>query len=216
MIKKKLYIFFCLHLITSSYSNDQKSIIEPIFTEKSFPNDSINWVTGDEFEGVCEQIDDSLWKKCYGKKFDLYSRAQGPSGSARFWTITVGIKQKDDEKVKRGICFNTSTVGIKTLGSFNGPDICEDINQDGNPELCIWSSFKLHDDASHAEYGIMIWIYQITLKNMKIDWNLSRKMASEIAVEYRKPIDSENRILRQNRMKAADILESFATGKFPK
>jgi hypothetical protein len=87
----------------------------------------------------------------------------------------------------------------------------DDLDNDSAPELIVWDSFPLKQEATAAEFGLNAWVYQVGARGeFAIDWKLSRRLAGELATAYRAPFDSG---LRQLRNSAAQALDAFATGK---
>ncbi len=199
-------------------------MMEPKCTMMVVPENGFVWLEGEGFQGTCEAVAIDPWIRHPFREFDLLVYADGPSGSGRYWIIMVGMTKKDQAIPQRGFCFSTSTVGWRTLQEYKGLPLpwIGDRDGDGKPELIIWESFPLSEDASMAEYGLVAWVYQVDQSGKcKIDWDQSRKMAGEIAAAYRKPLQpspswpkslpfSPRQSLRDT---AAEALEIFATGK---
>ncbi|MCP3926151.1 MAG: hypothetical protein GY714_26600 [Desulfobacterales bacterium] len=164
----------------------------------------------------CEHFDcipdDTLKKKWIRKSsgdVDLFLFLEGPSGSGRFWNVTIGIADKNKSKPDRTICLITSTVGWRTLQGYNDIPLpwLDDLDGDGKAEFIVWDSFPLHEYASMASYGLVAWVYRLeSNRTLVINWDLSRRMALSIAEEYRK----EKSSLKSNRVIAANALKNFA------
>jgi hypothetical protein len=180
------------------------------------PKNGFQWLANEDFRGPCDKVSDTAWTRFVSKQFILYVYADGPVGSGRFWNVSVGFSTREEAKPKRGFCFVTSTIGWRTLQEFDQVPLrwLSDENADNKPELIIWDSFPLSDEPSMAEYGLVAWVYQIDRTGKcKIDWDLSRKKASEIATSYRKPLANNGSTLDFLRGIAAAALEDFASGK---
>jgi hypothetical protein len=199
-------------LLCPSIGNSQRCLIQPAHIRMDVPRIGFVWLENEEFEGPCDKVPDTAWVRYPSREFIMYIHADGPEGSGRFWNVTVGFSTNDQTKPQRGFCFVTSTVGWRTLRSFNQTPLqwMNDENGDGKPELVIWESFPLRDEPGMAGYGLVAWVYQVDREGkFNIDWNLSRRKASEIAAAYRKPLE-KNDLLRE---RAAKALEDFASGK---
>ena len=89
-----------------------------------------------------------------------------------------------------------------------------DRNENGLPELIIWDSFPLHEEALMAEFGIIAWVYETDQKGQfRINWQLSREIAFEIASAYRKPVEETNDRIHNMRKDFARHIEEFASRK---
>lgn len=169
-------------------------------------------------DGECMDRDSlaGKWERYAGKNYDLMLVLDGPGGSGRYWYNTVGVVDNKETAPARGICFETSTIGWRSLQAFENRGLpwAEDLNDDGNPELIIWDSFFLSDDedASVGPYvGLMAWVYRTRDgAKFELDWEMSRKFAARIAVEYHKSLPDPDKYMKVIREKAAFALETFA------
>jgi hypothetical protein len=147
-----------------------------------------------------------------GDDFDLLVAADGPHGSGRYWTITVALKKSKEEIPSRGICLETSTIGWRTLQYFNKLPLpwVDDQNENGHPEFILWDSFPLNDEPTMAEFGLIAWVYELSKEgDLRLNMELTRALASEIAAAYRQPLENSTANLQQRRDEMAHILESF-------
>ncbi len=190
--------------------------MEPSHITIKTPSKGFVWLKNEDLKGTCGAVPDTSWSRWKSNTFALYVYRDGPSGSDRHWTITVGFSTTKEKKPSRGFCFMTSTAGWRTLQHFGEPPLqwVADRDNDGKPELIIWESFPLNEDASMAEYGLMAWVYQVEQDGTcKIDYRLSRKLAGEIATAYRNPPAQADPMVQDIRARAANALEDFASGK---
>jgi hypothetical protein len=144
---------------------------------------------------------------------NLFVHADGPEGSGRFWTVTVGVSAGHLLKPTRGICLSASTLGWRTLERYSkGPlPWLDDVDGDGSAEFLLWDSFPLHDEAIMVEYALMAWVYRlVSEESLAIDWGMSRTLARLLAKEYRSSLDDKAGYPEGLRAKAAEALESFA------
>ncbi len=188
-------------------------LMAPKHLELRLPSRGFTWLPGEEFDGACDKVPTKKWTRSPAGSVDLFVYADGPSGSGRYWNVTLGVGGKQQSKSSRGVCFTTSTVGWRTLQQYNKTPLpwLEDLDHDGKAELIIWDSFQLREDASMAEFGMDSWVYRLTPDNsLALDWSLSRQMAREIAKAYRAPLDPADQVLGPLRTQAADALEQFA------
>jgi hypothetical protein len=192
--------------------------MRPANLEIRLPHRGMTWLKGEDHSGACDAVAPGKWMRGAAGSGDLLVYADGPAGSGRYWTVTVGVAARGGAKPERGLCFTTSTVGWRTLQRFKNAPLpwLEDLDHDGRAELIVWESFALNQDASMAEFGLAAWVYRLTPENsLLLDWELSRQMAQEIAAAYRQPLGSadKNAALATLRTQAANALEQFATGE---
>jgi len=188
-------------------------LMMPDQLEMRLPSRGLTWLQGEDLRGTCGDVPAKKWIRNHSGSVDLFVYADGPSGSGRFWNITVGVAKRQHLKPTLGVCLVTSTVGWRTLQRYKRAPLSwlDDLDNDGRAELIIWSSFPLREDASLAEYGLIAWVYRLTSENsLAIDWGLSRRMAREVAEAYRSPLDSTDHYLGPLRTEAAEALERFA------
>ena len=191
-------------------------LVRPDHFQLRLPSHGFRWLQGEEPAGRCEDVPAKKWLRQPSKSFDLFVFADGPSGSGRYWNVTIGVQKKQQSNPIRGICLNTSTVGWRTLQQWKRVPLAwlDDLDDDGNAEFIIWNSFRLREEASMAEYGLMAWVYRVESENsLAIDWDLSRKMATEIAQKYRSSPDLTTPSLGPLRAEAAEALERFVDGR---
>jgi hypothetical protein len=137
----------------------------------------------------------SAWQRGPAGALDLYIALDGPSGSGRFWTITLGAGPRGGAAPDAFACIGTSTVGWRTLRSFKDAPLpwVADLDDDARAEVILWESFPLREEASLAELGLVAWVYRATPdRTLTLDMALTRAFASELAAEYRStPADGE-------------------------
>lgn len=188
-------------------------LMVPEHLEMRLPSRGLTWLPGEDRDGKCDIVPAKKWNRSPSGSVDLFVYSDGPSGSGRYWTVIVGVGARRQWEPTRGVCFTTSTAGWRTLQRFkDGPlPWLEDLDHDGKAEFIIWDSFALHKEATMAELGLTAWVYRLTPENsLIIDWDLSRKIAREIAAAYRAPLDSKAQVLEPLRAQAAQALEQFA------
>lgn len=181
----------------------------------SVPQVGFQWLDGGDFEGSCEGI--AVEGAVRGSSGDrvVFVHADGPAGSGRFWSVSVGVADGAASAPDRGICTSTSTVGWRTLRQYSKGALpwLGDLDGDGDDEFIFWVSFPLHEGASMAGYGLTAWVYRLELEgSLVLDWELSRKLAMEVAQEYRTPLPTTTEDPGERREQAARALEQFAQG----
>jgi hypothetical protein len=191
-------------------------LMEPKHPAIQVPGRGLRWLQGEDLEGACDAVLTSAWVRLLSKPFDILVYADGPSGSGRFWTVTVGLASKQQKDPSRGFCLQTSTVGWRTLQQFRRSPLpwTDAGNGKGSPRAIIWDSFPLSAEASSAEYGLVAWVYQAdSTGRFTIDWGMSRKIAAELAAAYRTPLGRDQTWLQPLRDTAAQALAAFATAR---
>ena len=167
-----------------------------------------------EFAGPCEVFEDTEWMRMPAGSRDLLVSADGPSGSLRYWHITVGVAQRTERKPSRCLYLETSTVGWRTLQRYKDLPLrwLDDLDGDGNAELIIWDSFPLYKEAELNAFGLIAWVYRlVSEESLAIDWGLSRRMARDIAKAYHAPLERRtDPFINVLRAQAAAALEQFA------
>ena len=203
----------CMGLGLAANVDVQPCLMKPAHLEMRLHNRGLTWLPGEDFDGTCDEVPVKKWARSPAGAGDLFVHADGPSGSGRFWNVTIGVAGRHESKPARGVCFKTSTIGWRTLQQYKKTPLpwLDDLDKKGKAELIVWESFALQEDASMAEYGLVAWVYRLTPEgSFVIDWSLSRQMAREIADAYRAPLDSKDLVLGPLRAQAAQALEQFA------
>jgi hypothetical protein len=177
----------------------------PAHVRMPLPPSGLTWVEGEDLSGACEEVPAGQWTTAPAKAGKVMVNADGPSGSGRFWTVTVGLASKTGGTPDRGFCLTTSTMGWRTLRTYKRTPLpwLADLDANGAVELLIWDSFPLSDDPSMAEYGLVAWVYRPDAAGtFTLDWALSRQMAAELAEAYASAMP-----------KASEELGAFARGR---
>jgi hypothetical protein len=210
---ERMFFLLTLSIFTISVSaNKATPFIKPARLEMKIPEKGFVPLDEQDFDSACDTIVSDPWQRSSLKTFDLFVHIKGPAGSGRYWTITVGAADKRAMNPNRGFCFTTTTVGWRTLQQYKRSPLpwLEDLDNDKKPELIIWDSFPVSEQASLAQYGLVAWVYQVDPQGrFVIDWKLSCLMAQEIAAAYRKPLQQGSPLLQELRNKIAEELETF-------
>jgi hypothetical protein len=181
------------------------------------PEKGLTWIEGEAFKGPCDDVPDKQWIRRSSAGFDLLVATEGPEGSGRYWTITIGIAEPKAAGPHRGICLMTSTAGWPILAASRKAPLTwlEDLDRDGNAEAIVWALFFLTDREVQYETGLTGWVYRVDRNGaLTLDWTQSRRMAAQLAAEYRKDPDQipspARPGLETDRRRAAQALEAFA------
>jgi len=179
------------------------------------PDSGLHWVDGYESAGVCEPVEDEAWLRTPHRSQNLLVNAHGPSGSGRYWRITVALTSDNSRRLQRGFCLTTSTLGWRTLQRFQRTPLpwIGDPDGDGRPEFILWDSFPVAPGpGSMSEYALVAWAYQVSAANtLTIDWGATRRLGLEIAEAYREPLEGANSRLLALRKQASRTLLKFAS-----
>ncbi len=188
-------------------------LMQPAWQSIHIKDGEFIWLRDGDFKEPCDNLPSNGWIRRSAGPGDLHVHADGPTGSGRFWTVTVGVSGKQESQPTRGVCLSTSTLGWRTLQHFGkGPlPWLDDVNNDGRAEFILWDSFPLHNEASMAEYALMAWVYRLVAPDLLvIDLDLSRDLAGLLSKEYRSPSKNDKGYPGDMREKAAVSLERFA------
>ncbi len=189
-------------------------MMTPRYTTMQLPERGFQWLPGEDLQGECDPVPADAWLRQHGKTLDIFVQTQGPSGSGRYWTVTIGVAAGLTKRPVRGFCFQASTAGWRTLQRF-GASPLQWIRKgrDGAPELVFWDSFPVTAESSSvAESGLVAWIFTLHSKGgFAIDWSESREQAEELAASYRVPLPGQASIQALRNAAARDLTE-FATG----
>jgi hypothetical protein len=188
--------------------------MEPARTDIQVLEHGIAWVVGEELSGRCDEVPAGEWTRIQSKSVAVWAHADGPSGSGRFWRITIGLTDTQVAVPTRGFCLSTSTVGWRTLQRYARTPLpwVEDIDEDGKPELLIWDSFPLSHEPSMAEFGLVVWVYELRAQDVfTIDWELTRRMTDELAKAYGQPTGEHSHWASELRKNASEALHALAS-----
>ncbi len=192
-------------------------VMQPLALSIHIPDKGFAWIPESYENGACADIPKNGWKQGRHGNLKLYVHTEGPEGSGRFWTIRLGVEEKEYVRPPRGVCMATSTIGWRILQRYSKGALAwlDDVNNDGNAEFIFWRGFPLFNKrASLAVFGLMAWVYRPVSKNLLVlDEELSRSMAKSLAKEFRLPIENLDINTIELREQAADELEKFADKK---
>jgi len=191
-------------------------LMQPTYLSIGIPDSGFTWLPGGGLSGACDDVPTEGWSRGASGTLALFVHADGPGGSGRLWTVTVGTSGERRSNPIHGVCISTSTVGWRTLQRYSKGSLpwLDDINDDGSAEFILWESFALRDEASSAEYALVPWAYRLVpADSLVIDWDLSRRMARSLAKEYRSPLNRTTGYSGELRSQAAEALERFAGGR---
>jgi hypothetical protein len=186
--------------------------IEPRHPVITLPEAGLVWLPGEDFAGVCDVPPADAWIRKPGGGFDLLVHAEGPSGSGRYWVVTVALGRPGEAVPRQGVCFQTSTLGWRTLQDFSVLPLpwAEDLDDDGTAEVLIWDSFPTAGDGSTEHFGLMVWVYRVAEeRSFGLDWDLTRAMATELVAAYRRPLERGGEELQRVRNRIARALEQW-------
>jgi hypothetical protein len=189
-------------------------VMRPLHRSFPVPLQGLTGIKGDALEGPCEAVPPELWVRTPADTFDLLVAADGPAGSGRYWTITVGLADRGAAAPTRGFCLSASTIGWRTLQSYPAPlEWTGDRDRDGRPELVLWENFSLGRMEPVALTALVAWVYEWDGRTgFALDVAQSRRIAGTIATAYRAPLPAPDEFLKGLRDTAARSLTAFASG----
>jgi hypothetical protein len=159
------------------------------------------------------------WTRGPLRSGELAVATEGPEGSGRYWTVTIGLAPGPGAAPVRGVCLETSTRGFPALqrSGNGGLPWVADRDDDGAAEVVFWTTFFNTPSQSPPDTGLMAWIYRVdpAAGSLTLDWTLSRAMARELSAVYRVPLDGPPSatlpLTNETRQKAARALDAFAS-----
>ena len=193
-----------------------RCLMHPVRQAMSIPDKDFRELKESGLPGRCVRIPPGKWIGESGRSAALLVHADGPSGSGRFWHITVGVADSGEAAPARGFCLETSTTGWRTLLRFGRTPLpwLLDLDADRKPELIVWDSFALSEAALESDSGLVAWVYRFDPPStLTLDGDASRVLARELAAAYRAPLETRARSLARARAAAARALEAFANGE---
>jgi hypothetical protein len=184
-------------MLTLSLGANQaaRCAMRPLYTTFPIPRSGLQWLPGEEFEGACDPVPARRWSRRPSGDQQLWVATEGPGGSGRYWTITVGVGSARERVPARGFCLGTETLGWRTLRNFENSALpwLMDGDSNGQAELVVWRGFPLTEDASAAEFALMAWVYELTPEGaLRLAPPQTRRMAERIARAYRAPLDTDS------------------------
>lgn len=184
------------------------------WAQAALPESGLAWLTGEERSGPCPTVTGVFQRQPLGDG-DLLVNADGPEGSGRYWTVTVGLAQRGQTQPQRGLCLTTSTVGWRTLRDFGGRPLpwIEDVDGDGRPELVLWASFQIEASESPAAAGLAAWAYDVDAVGLRLDLPATRKLAGDLAAAYAAELPDGNALTESLRRAASGQLRALAEGR---
>ena len=110
------------------------------------------------------------------------------AGSGHWHTITIALSKRAQSRPTRGVKFSTSTIGWKTLGSYNDKPLpwLLDIDHDGFQEVVIWESFADTFNFTNNTFGLVPWAYKFQKNALKLDSLCTCKMLDTTLSIYRR------------------------------
>jgi len=196
----------------NSSKNNNECTLKPLWSRLVIPESGFKDLDDDDkLRNSCSVEHD--WETYQQNNNKFFMGVQGPSGSGRYWNITIGLGQLKDKKPKRGICFVVSTLGWRTLQKFRRLNWLEDLDGDLKPELIIWNSFYLDDTLQPLRTGISAWVYSIYADQLILNTELTRKLSLELSYAYLKPIPRLNANLYNSRHQISRVLKSMGSTK---
>lgn len=179
------------------------------------PETGFHWLAGEEFTGICDRVTASQWHVHQSNGMPLWEANNDPSGSGRYWRISIGLSNNPASQPEKGFCLYTSTVGWRTLQQYERLPLpwIIDLDRDGQLEFLLWSSFPLSEEPTTADFGLIVWVYKlINNENFVLDWDLTEKMALELAKSYRQSLKTPGIGLSKQRKTAEEKLNTLASG----
>jgi hypothetical protein len=156
------------------------------------------WLAGEQRRGPCdlggERAEDVTLATERAAADPFTIRAEGPSGSGRYWEVAVSWSSQAGT---RGFCFLTSSSGWRQIGADQRlaesirPLIewLQDVDGDGRQELVVRSTLELSDEASLDEVAITLAAYDRAGDRFELDAGSTRALRIELAQAYQLAAD---------------------------
>ena len=78
-----------------------RCLMRPDHLEMRLPIRGFSWLPGEEFSGKCKNVAQEKYIPNSSGAFKLFVYADGPSGSARYWNVTVAVAEGEHAKQNR-------------------------------------------------------------------------------------------------------------------
>jgi len=149
---------------------------------------------------------------------NLFVVANEPQGSGRFFSVAFGVSDRNGAKPTRLRCLSTTTVWWRTLPSVSRELLMwpDDVEGDGNSEVMLWDSSRLHRSATQAEHGLMPWVCRFATPatlTLTLDPDMSRVMAGSLARKSRAPALAADGSTEALPQRAARELQAFSASR---
>ena len=104
-----LVVLFATSIISAA-DDEQRSncLLNPYILEMQTPKEGFVWLGNQEFHQDCDASLEHKWNRLSSQTYDLCVSAEGPFGSGRYWTVTVGVADNQEMNPGRGFCLSTS------------------------------------------------------------------------------------------------------------
>ena len=186
--------------------------LQPMWREQRFPDVGFKDLDDEtKVRNPCKL--NQSWETFVHQGMKYFVSIKGPSGSGRYWNITLGLAQAHDIIPTRGICFTVSTVGWRTLQRFRALEWLINIDSGATPQLVLWNSFFLDDSAMPQRSGLSVWVYNIGVDGLQFDEAATRHRYLELKNAYLKPLARTNLRVYKSRHQIARVLDIIATNR---
>jgi hypothetical protein len=200
-------------LLGMSLQQAARCAMSPRHGTIALPRSGMHWLPSSEDRGTCDAAAASDWRRAASGDTQLWVAADGPGGSGRYWTVTVGAGA-GRVGPPRGVCLTTTTIGWRTLRAFESRALSflEDVDGDGAAEFVLWDSFPLREEGTSATMAIAAWAYGLRGDSLVLSLSGTRRMAARIAAAYRVPMEVDE-LTSTLRADAARVLGDLAEGR---
>lgn len=203
----------------------------PPFTEAPVPRNRYVGHTGETAYATWDQPPEGAWTYGAARATSVAVAAEGPSGSGRYWYVTVRLRPSSasasgsaagvpsDTTTSGGLRFMTSTRGWRLLPKGGVDRLAplswvDDVDEDGNDEVVVWSSFTARMDTPvRPPSGLIAWVYDVTSDDrLVLNRPATQAMAGTLAAAYRTGDEETRGPQGQEREAVAAGLDALAGG----
>ena len=103
-----LVILFASSMIFAADGEQRLNcLVDPFLLVMQTPKKGFVWLENQDSHQVCDASLEHEWDRFSSQTYDLWVSAEGPFGSGRYWTVTVGVAENQEMNPGRGFCLST-------------------------------------------------------------------------------------------------------------
>lgn len=185
-----------LILLALAYAS---SAFSPQFNKISFPKTGFSHLSEESCECPINGSEDHV-VSVRVKDVKIFVRDCFHPGSGHGHSIAIGISGLNDSIPRRGVYFNTSTTGWRTLRQFNdgGLPWLLDVDGNGESEVIIWESFSDTKYYTNGTNGLVPYVYRYAKGSLRLDKQLTSVMIGEVLKNYQITMNEQQKQMGKN------------------
>ncbi len=171
----------------------------PQFNKILFPKKGFSYLSEEFCECPIKGSEDDV-VSARVKDVKLFVRDCFHPGTGHGHSIAIGIGGLNDSIPRRGIYFNTSTTGWRTLRQFNdgGLPWLLDVDGNGESEVVIWQSFSDTKYYTNGTNGLAPFVYRYEKGALKLDKKLTSIVIGETLKNYQITMKEQEQQMGRN------------------